>query len=206
MGLTPKQEAFVAAYQSCRNFDQAMTAAGLSCPSAATGYYVYFLIDGSSGEVFYVGKGKGKRMLHHRAEAFKDATKNRNGVKAERIRRAGESLREVVFLCDLNEIDALSIEKNLIAALRDHGLTNIASGSVHPIESLLAEARGLLDYMAPHNVWVANANPRVIEACTRIWGSPLAAREALIAEVRETIEILEREAEDIKRKSSESRR
>jgi len=88
-------------------------------------FYVYKLIDPRNGEAFYVGKGTGRRMYHHVAEARKGALKG-NLPKLERIRSIladGREPRASIVQRFDSEQEALDYEALLIATLP--GLTNI---------------------------------------------------------------------------------
>lgn len=87
-------------------------------------YYVYKLIDPRDSKVFYVGKGKGKRLYHHEKEALKGS----NHPKCEMIRdilRSGNKVSyEIVNYFD-NEKDAYYFEDCEIKKIGIDNLTNI---------------------------------------------------------------------------------
>lgn len=100
-------------------------------------YYTYLLLD-PSGTPFYVGKGKGRRVLEHRLEAMRESLIIKsNPFKCRKIRsilKSGNSLRyriDQVFEAE-SELACLKREEALIAHyLRrcDGGvLTNLAAG------------------------------------------------------------------------------
>jgi len=95
--------------------------------------YIYAYPD---GRVFYVGKGKGNRILDHEAEA-------RRGVKSPKcdIIRSIWSKKEEVLKIKLaffdNENDALRYEASLIASL--DGLSNILQGRRRISEIFLSQ-------------------------------------------------------------------
>lgn len=91
-------------------------------------FYVYELIDPRTGETFYIGKGKGKRMYQHAKEAVNNSGYNQK--KKNRILEIIESGFEVVcnkLHDNLLEKEAFKIEKELIKAKKD-GITNISGG------------------------------------------------------------------------------
>ena len=149
--LTAKQEAFCREYLIDLNSTQAAIRSGFEWPVATGGFYVYFLMD--NGTIFYVGKGKGNRIKDHKRQCNKENTGNQ--VKAERIRAAitAGTFEEKVFAAGLSEPDAFSIEKGLIHEFRSHGITNIASGIVHPLESQIARINANLAGLRPFDEW-----------------------------------------------------
>ncbi len=159
MSLTPKREKFVQAYVETGNASEASARSGHGLTSNRDGFYVYFLID--DGHIFYVGKGKGDRITHHRKEATRDDRLNH--VKSARILEAvaAGTYEEAVFASNLSEFDALKIEKSLIERFRTHGLTNISSGNVHPLESQIARIDAILNRIIPFEDWVFGAKPYV---------------------------------------------
>lgn len=168
--MTPKQEAFAREYMIDRNATQAAMRAGYQWPTSQSGFYVYFLIDGRNDEIFYVGKGTRNRITNHRRDAKRSETSNQ--VKAGRIIECGGHLRETVFADGLDEVAALAMEKSLIKRLRGHGLTNIASGSVHPLESELARIESNMASIRPFSDWVLNASARQLESASKLMGTP----------------------------------
>ncbi len=148
--MTPKQRRFVEEYLIDLNATQAAIRAGYEWSDAREGYYVYFLLD--AGQIFYVGKGKRGRIFSHRRGCN---SVGGNQVKAARIRAsvAADSFEEHVFASELFEPDALRLERNLIRKLRHVGLTNISSGSVHPIESEIERISRNLSQVRPFEEW-----------------------------------------------------
>lgn len=91
-------------------------------------YYVYVLVDPRSGQIFYVGKGRGDRLSSHGLAA--DLAPNaRDPEKIRRIRaieRSGRRVRIDVVRYGLEETVALEVEAALIDVLG--GLTNRIRG------------------------------------------------------------------------------
>jgi hypothetical protein len=92
-------------------------------------YYVYVLIDPIDSEVFYVGKGKGRRLEQHKKSV--DNGIERNKEKEERIKkiqlRKEEVLELVVGRFDTEE-EAYAVESTLIKWV--YGFSNLTN-SVH---------------------------------------------------------------------------
>ena len=98
--LTPKQQKFVEEYLVDLNATQAAIRAGylLTKCGKEVGYYVYLLTDSRNGEIFYVGKGKGKRYTHHEREW---RTNNRidNAKKCQRIGEIKQGGGSIIAYC-----------------------------------------------------------------------------------------------------------
>lgn len=91
--------------------------------------YVYRLIDPRNGETFYVGRGKGDRVLAHiRGEA--SAVGDDVGAKLKRIREirlAGFEVGHVIHRHGMSDATAAEVEAALIDAYP--GLTNLVGGA-----------------------------------------------------------------------------
>lgn len=90
----------------------------------AEGYYVYLLIDSRDKKIFYVGKGKGKRMHAHVVETTHGRIAN--SVKSDKINEilaAGAEVLERVIFTTKRESVAFTVERFLIDRLKEHGLT-----------------------------------------------------------------------------------
>lgn len=107
----------------------------------ALGIYVYALRDPRNGEVFYIGKGKGERILQHVAEAGNNPKSEK--AKLKRIRDIEASGHEVEHLFLRTGIktdeEAFAIEQAVIDAFlanraTSNGasmLTNLVAGHEH---------------------------------------------------------------------------
>ena len=107
----------------------------------ALGFYVYALRDPRNHEVFYIGKGKGERILQHVAEAKKDQKSEK--AKLKRIKEIESQGLEVehLFLRTGMETatEALAIEQAVIDAFLANRatssgaskLTNLVAGHEH---------------------------------------------------------------------------
>ena len=173
MPLTDKQALFAQEYIVDLNATQAAIRAGYSFGSASSGFYVYFLVDPRDDQIFYVGKGKGKRSSAHVKEVA--TGKCANGAKMARIvdiQQSGKKVREIIFDCEMTESDAFAVERSLIQALRSYGLTNISAGLVSPEESAIQKAQALLAQLKPFDVWVAGMSQSMTGLVCRVFGSP----------------------------------
>lgn len=123
--------------------------------AAARGFpfYVYTLADAQG--VFYVGKGKGARLLTHGRVAS-----DHNAQKMIRIAAAGvdQVCREVVaFFKDAGA--AFGLERQLIAE-KAGNLTNATGGCADPYESEKARARAMLARVVPFDQCAMRRIPR----------------------------------------------
>jgi len=97
------------------------------------GCYVYKLIDPRNGEIFYVGKGQGDRVIQHvREEArLKDDPKSQYllSMKMDRIRairESGQITQHIIVRHGMSVSQALLVEAVLIE--ETPGLTNLVAG------------------------------------------------------------------------------
>jgi hypothetical protein len=89
------------------------------------GWYVYLYIDPFDGKVFYVGKGRGTRVLSH----LDDPSDNRKCAIIRRIRRAGGEPRIEILAHGLpSEETALRVEAAAIDLLSLPSLANEVRG------------------------------------------------------------------------------
>jgi hypothetical protein len=94
--------------------------------AGALGYYVYRLVDPRDGATFYIGKGVGRRALHHAQAALSFPDRNDKLDRIRAIHAAGLQVQIIVHRHAMDEPTAFEIEAALIDAF--HGLTNIQSG------------------------------------------------------------------------------
>lgn len=167
--LTDKQQRFVREYLKDLNATKAAIRAGYEWRSA-TGFYVYFLVDPCSGSIFYVGKGKGRRVGVHSRQAKRGQIDNPAKVaKISELLTSGFEVQELIFAAELTEADAYALERQVIRSLRDHGLTNISGGIVSSDEAVKLRARLLLSRVKPFGVWISEC-PRQVADVKRMFG------------------------------------
>lgn len=114
-------------------------------------FYVYELVDPRDGAVFYVGKGKGRRISQHVIDA--KAARLRNPFKDERIReiiQSGHSVIERKVEIGLTEDEAFAAERRQIASYGIDALTNITTGT----ETATERARVMLSRVKPFREWM----------------------------------------------------
>lgn len=94
-------------------------------------WYTYELVDPTNGEIFYVGKGKGKRAQQHSLLA----KRGRPSPKYDKIREMlsrGVELITVKLKEFADEKAAYAHEKEHIAQLGLHRLANVTAGGGSP--------------------------------------------------------------------------
>lgn len=90
------------------------------------GYYIYLLIDKKSGQVFYVGKGKGNRINCHFKDALDKETKRSEKIK--KILALKLDVKKTILRHDLSEKEAFAVESALIDYIGIDNLANIVKG------------------------------------------------------------------------------
>ncbi|MGI6423083.1 MAG: LEM-3-like GIY-YIG domain-containing protein [Candidatus Dojkabacteria bacterium] len=105
------------------------------------GYYVYLLRDPLTHKVFYVGKGKGSRILSHEnfieKIGFKDSKKNKK-IREIQSRATHNKVEYQILRHGLNEKEAFEVEASVIDLIGIENLTN-------EIKSLDSSNRGITD-------------------------------------------------------------
>lgn len=141
-------------------------------------FYVYHLIDPRNGEVFYVGKGTGRRMRHHVREAR--GRKFGNARKCERILAimdAGLEVIEQIVLCGLTETAAFALEAAEIERIGVESLTNLS----HGLEPALVKDKKRAERFIQDMLWFLE----------RVADEQKAAVRELIAEMRENVSVID---------------
>lgn len=182
--LTHQQEAFLSEYLRGLPVTDACAAVGLTFVECGIGFYVYFLIDPRDDAIFYVGKGKGKRMFSHSKRVGKTID---NAEKVKRIRaihEAGQNVRAVAFSTHDREQDAFAAERIAISMLRDRGLTNIVGGVVSNAEAAQIMAEDGLRRFKDFAHWVVTATDAQMACATRLGdGDPRRCYDNIKAEL-----------------------
>ena len=147
-------------------------------------FYVYFLIDPRDDSIFYVGKGKGKRIRRHVANVRNG--KWDNGAKCERIveiHAAGFNVIEHIHKDGLSEDQAFALERILIREHRENGLTNISSGTVTELQSCIAKLKHLRATMKSFQEWIFTTDMRRLKAAYQAYGDLGAYYDRFVAEI-----------------------
>jgi hypothetical protein len=122
-------------------------------------FYVYALRDPSTKEVFYVGKGKGERILQHVTEAGKNPTSEKAKLKRiKEIEAKGKTVDHLFIRTGIeSESEAFAVEQAVIdsyAANRQSTkgksiLTNLVSGHEHSERGLASLETVLARHASP---------------------------------------------------------
>ncbi len=140
--LTPKQEKFCLKYIETGNASEAYRQAELEkvlYTKDIPNSYVYVLVDPINDEIFYIGKGKNDRCLHHERNA-------RNiliGNVAKHNRIKDIILQDMVpekhiMMNGLSDRDSVIIERTFINRIGLQRLTNAMHGNTTALERIKA--------------------------------------------------------------------
>ena len=108
-------------------------------------HYVYTLTDPRSGEIFYVGKGQGRRMYMHErlARLGRPAGNYEKFLRIQSILRDHQRPTLEIVICYDNALDAYDHERQLISKIGLENLTNIRPGGggevAHSSEAIMAK-------------------------------------------------------------------
>lgn len=153
--LNARQNRFVQEYLVDLNATQAAIRAGYELAPCAPdgGFYVYALLNGGSGEIFYIGKGTGSRFDCHEREVA--SGKAENVAKASAIRAAQESggVQKVFLARGLSEAEAFELESEFILAVGTERLTNLAPGQRSANQRVIDWAQDALGRIKPREQW-----------------------------------------------------
>ena len=111
-------------------------------------WYVYKLMDPRNGETFYIGKGTGKRIEHHEAEAARGVCSHKCN-KINVIRNSGLAVikqKIALFWCEQSAYD---LETDLIDSIGLDNLTNVMRGGAGGFEKRVKEYRARNAKSAP---------------------------------------------------------
>ncbi len=124
---------------------------------APEGFYVYLLGDSRNGQVFYAGKGKGRRYKAHVTE-WRTGRGRNNHPKIQRIAEIHRDGGRVIAWClqdGLTEGAAFTLERKVIQTLGRRSLTNSALGVLVPLERSKAMAAACIADLKPFDQWLA---------------------------------------------------
>ncbi len=92
-------------------------------------FYVYALIDGRDGSIFYIGEGSNDRIFQHEKEVRRRAEENLKQQKIEEIISCGSRVNKIVIGRYDSKKQAIAVESTLIHWVYGiENLTNIQSG------------------------------------------------------------------------------
>jgi len=112
-------------------------------------FYVYALIDPRNDEIFYIGKGSGKRISQHVKMVHNGKADNEaKCIRIIEIHKSGHSVIERKLLENLEQGEAYDYERMLIASHQN--LTNIHPGCMSYQEKSKLGAQRLLLPLKPY--------------------------------------------------------
>lgn len=91
-------------------------------------YYIYFLRDPRSKQVFYVGKGKGNRLFDHVACALDTPTESDKLALIRDIHASGREVEHFILRHGMEEDTAFELEAAIIDFVGLNTLANVQSG------------------------------------------------------------------------------
>ena len=166
--LTQKQEAFALAYVETGNAAEAYRRAYDVKPTVRvpSGFYVYCLVDNDTGQIHYVGKGKGGRM-HQHLQAYRagrvDTIKKYEGI--DRIFGEGSTLSAMCIEDAMVEVAALKFEIALIRRIGVKNLLNSMHGQTPKCVRAAYDAGRVIDGL---NFWAGKGGCKGIMALSLI--------------------------------------
>ena len=111
-------------------------------------YYVYFLQDPESQEVFYVGKGRGNRVFDHLNMAIESSDKSAKLDRIREITNRGLEVKHLILRHGLTESMAFEIEAAMIDFIGMEFLSNIMGGHYSSDYGLKSPAEIMVMYEA----------------------------------------------------------
>jgi hypothetical protein len=144
--LTPKQQRFVEEYLIDLNATQAAIRAGYSANDEPPkdNYYTYALICPQLNDVFYIGKGRGRRVFDHERQLKSPMKCNQDKLRRiAAIKLANMELRHLILSEHSSESESYEAESELIASIGIENLTNISLVESRSSRSLSNEWRYL---------------------------------------------------------------
>ncbi len=150
-GITDQQQALVDEYLVSGSASLAADKSGFKYSEDKDGYYVYFLTCPVKKDIFYVGKGKGKRVSRHAARA-KNGSVDNSG-KYKRLKECGFKPVELIAQSGMNEADAYALEKRFIDAIGYDRLTNIQKGQADEGSRIIERIDTWIEQKVPIKEW-----------------------------------------------------
>jgi len=139
-----------------------------SITSEKLNFYVYVLVDPLDQKPFYIGKGKGNRVFHHKMELLKNPelldSEKKNRISE--IVNQGLEINHLIIRHGLTESESFLVESVLID-YQNHfeiGLTNLVSGQDSGFYGIKTTDELIRQYNAPklesidHDVIIININ------------------------------------------------
>ena len=130
------------------------------------GYYVYLLIDPTTGKVFYVGKGTGNRIFAHITSAIASPLESDKLAQIRSIQSEGLQIKYSILRHGLTEKEAFEVEAALIDYIGLRKLTNIVAGHGSDSRGLMSITDIVTKYLAPE---IEIAEPAILVTVNRLF-------------------------------------
>lgn len=129
----------------------------------AARWYVYQLVDPRDGKPFYIGKGTGRRMYAHEAEAAKGVC-SRKTRRINELRSLGAEVQKEQIAFFWDEQAAYDFETEVISEIGLDALTNVMPGGQKAWERRCVELAGRARQRKPFSLydWIAGAKDAVL--------------------------------------------
>ena len=138
------------------------------------GFYVYFLLDPQTNQVFYVGKGTGNRVFAHLNAAITGETPSDKLDKIRELRAQGLKVRHVILRHGLTEKEAFEVEAALIDFLGLQTLTNQLLGYKSDDRGIMGVEDIVAKYAAPE---VEILEPSILITVNKLYRKGMSADE-----------------------------
>lgn len=130
------------------------------------GYYVYLLINPTTNNVFYVGKGTGNRIFNHINDAISSPLKSDKLDIIRSIHSQGKQVKLSIIRHGLTEKEAFEVEAALIDFIDIGELANIVSGHHSYDHGLMSITDVIAQYNAPH---IVISEPAILVTVNRLF-------------------------------------
>lgn len=152
--LTDKQRRFCEEYVIDWNGSRAARASNIKIKlKSKSGFYVYALMDESTKEIFYIGKGNKDRLNQHVKNYKKSKINPVKNEKIESILSNGHKVLPIILFDEMEESKAFYLEAELIKNIPN--LTNILGGTITREQKIVSRSRNILN--------------RMIKPCELLW-------------------------------------
>ena len=137
-------------------------------------YYVYFLIDPDTQQIFYIGKGIGNRVFAHANDAISNASPNEKLDTIRAIHAAGQAVKHIIHRHGLTEKEAFEVEAALIEYVGLDKLTNQVHGYNSDDRGQMSAQDIISKYAAPE---VVIAEPVILITVNRLYRRGMSSDE-----------------------------
>jgi hypothetical protein len=187
--LTQAQENFARLYVELGNAAEAAKRAGIGLPVPTRSYYTYLLVDPRNSQIFYVGKGKGKRVFEHEKSVRNgDVDNPRKCDLILEILISGYRVGHIIFSAHKDEGEAYAVEKEMISILREQ-ITNISSGTTTENQRAYVQAKIHMQKLKTYEQWISSVPQRILDTASRLSGSPREHYDRHVAEMKKLMEM-----------------